>query len=197
MPEPEIDLDAMKQLLNYDPESGKIAWKNDMNRGRIPAGTEVGSLYPDGYKRLNINGKMHMAHRLGYALGTGQVPTGIVDHDDNNRANNSLANLRIASALQNAHNTSISRRNTTGVKGVYFDKYHQKYRARVMVGGKQHHLGLFKDLEAAKAEQDAARTRLHGDYANSGEANSASPVVKIAPSEDEMLKVAKYLMGVA
>lgn len=194
--EPTIDIDAMKAILDYDPDSGKIAWKNDMNRGRIPAGTEVGSVYPDGYKRLNINGKMHMAHRLGYALGTGQVPTDIVDHGDNDRSNNSLANLRIASALQNAHNTSISKRNTTGVKGVYFDKYHQKYRARVMVGGTQHHLGLFKDLEEAKAAQDEARTRLHGEYANSGEANSASPVVKIAPAEDDVIKVASYLMGI-
>ena len=168
----------MKELLNYDPDSGKIAWKNDMNRGRIAAGTEVGSVYPDGYKRLNINGKMHMAHRLGYALGTGKQPTGIVDHADGVRLNNMLKNLREVSAMQNAHNTRVSKRNSSGVKGVYWDKYHEKYRARVMANGKNKHLGLFTNIEDAQKAQVEARKELHGEYANTGEIPDLSKVAR-------------------
>lgn len=166
--EPIIDIATMKNLLGYDPDTGKISWKNDMNRGRIPAGTEVGSAYPDGYKRLNIDGKMHMAHRLAYALATEKQPEAIIDHIDGNRMNNSITNLRVANAMQNAHNTRISKRNTSGLKGVYWDKYHQKYRARVMVNGRQNHLGLFTDLKDAQGAIEKARKRLHGDFANTG-----------------------------
>ena len=45
-----------------------------------------------------------------------------VDHIDNNKLNNNLNNLRWCTQSENQQNSKLSSRNTTGVKGVSFEK---------------------------------------------------------------------------
>ena len=50
----------------------------------------------------------------------------------------------------------ISRNNTSGFKGVSFDKNCQKYEAYISVNGKKKRLGLYKDIaQAVAAREDA------------------------------------------
>ncbi len=92
-----------------------------------------------------------------------------VDHIDGNRLNNTDFNLRFATNQENAFNSSMQSNNTTGVKGIYWNKEMKKWRAQIMINGKTYHLGYFDDLEdAKKARQEKAR-ELFGEYINSCE----------------------------
>ena len=43
-----------------------------------------------------------------------------IDHKNGNRDDNTISNLRFCSNQENCHNTSLSKVNTSGVKGVFF-----------------------------------------------------------------------------
>lgn len=57
-------------------------------------------------------------------------------------------------------NNTIFKNNTTGVRGVYFDKQKKKYIARLNIQGKQHLLGAYEKLEDAKRAREQAEEEL-------------------------------------
>ncbi len=61
-----------------------------------------------------------------------------VDHKDRNRENNSLYNLRWASYGEQTENTGMWSTNTSGTKGVYYDKYNNRWIAHLTVNGKRY-----------------------------------------------------------
>jgi hypothetical protein len=50
-----------------------------------------------------------------------------VDHIDNDKSNNCHFNLRFASHQQNSRNSSLSSRNTSGFKGISWNKQNNKW----------------------------------------------------------------------
>lgn len=85
-----------------------------------------------------------------------------VDHIDRNGLNNARANLRELTAAQNAQNVDRARSNSsTGILGVSLHGPTGKWRGRVAVDGKTHHLGVFDAIEDAEAAVIEARRRLH------------------------------------
>ncbi len=89
-----------------------------------------------------------------------------VDHIDGNRQNNNVNNLRWCSHSENMMNTGLSKANTSGVKGVYYDKRIGLWRAQIMHNYKTHYLGCFNKLEdAAKARREKAK-ELFGEFIN-------------------------------
>jgi hypothetical protein len=89
-----------------------------------------------------------------------------VDHIDNDPSNNCLFNLRWVTNQQNAFNASKQKNNTSGVRGVSFNKQYQKWEVRLQIDGKLLFLGKFINIEDAKlARQNKAR-ELFGNYLN-------------------------------
>jgi hypothetical protein len=74
---------------------------------------------------------------------------GCIDHINNVRLDNRLINLRWCSYNENNRNSIIRKNNTSGIKGVYFHKQLNKYRAQIMINNKNKHIGYFKTLEQA------------------------------------------------
>ena len=96
----------------------------------------------------------------------------ITDHDvqvdhapDHSGLNCTRENLRRATQLENNRNQRIRMDNTSGVKGVYWNKSRQQWHARIRLNGKQKHLGLFTRLEEAKQAYDSAALKFHGKFA--------------------------------
>ncbi len=87
------------------------------------------------------------------------------DHVDGNGINNTRGNLRLATHAQNMRNSRIPKNNSSGFKGVTWDKQHKKWRAQIQVNGRTQYLGLFAGPEEAGSAYDAAARELHGDYA--------------------------------
>lgn len=87
------------------------------------------------------------------------------DHINKNKHDNQRRNLRVATQQQNNCNVNRRKDNTSGYKGVYFNKPIQKYVALIKVNGKRKHLGCFVEaVNAAKAYDEAAK-QFHGEFA--------------------------------
>jgi hypothetical protein len=86
------------------------------------------------------------------------APDGVlIDHVDGDGLNNRKKNLRFATHQENMKNRKLSLNSTCGYKGVCFEKYNCKWRARIGINGKQKHLGYYETKEdAAKAYNDSA-----------------------------------------
>jgi len=160
-----LSQETAKKLLCYDPLTGVFTWL--VSRGCVRAGSEAG-FDVNGYRRIRINGRDHLAHRLAWLIHTGENPSLQIDHIDMNKLSNRMSNLREATSGQNHRNVSTPKHNTSGIKGVSRDRKSGKWRAQIQVEGVQLYLGLFRSIEDAAEVVKAARSRLHGDFANHG-----------------------------
>lgn len=90
----------------------------------------------------------------------------LIDHINHDRLDNRRKNLRICSHLQNIRNSKKQKNNTSGYKGVSFNKNSQKFRAQIRFNNKNMCIGSFEcPKEAAKAYNEAA-LKYHGEFAN-------------------------------
>jgi hypothetical protein len=92
-----------------------------------------------------------------------------VDHINGDGLDNRKDNLRIVNQSQNMMNTGVRSTNTSGFKGVCYDKRWSNWLAHVWKDGKQIYIGSFKEKEdAARAYNEAAK-KYHGEYARLNE----------------------------
>ena len=86
-----------------------------------------------------------------------------IDHRDGNGLNNQRSNLREATKSQNQYNKGVQRNNTSGYKGVSWNKQHNAWIAYHHVNGRQVYLGYYDVEENAAKAYDAAAVELHGE----------------------------------
>ena len=155
----------VRELLDYNPETGELRWKV-LTSNRAKIGDVAGcSNTPDGYRRIGVDGKMYLAHRLAWLHTHGHFPD-ILDHVNCVRSDNRLTNLRPATIYQNNMNRPRNSNNSSGIKGVSFHKPSGKWRADIMVHGKNYHLGTFKTIEEATAARQGAAALAFGEFAH-------------------------------
>lgn len=131
------------------------------------AGRKGGSVNKRGYKILCVDYKMYKAHRLVFLYHNGYLPDQI-DHADGDKLNNRIENLRPATNGQNCMNRGVMRNNTSGAKGVFWDKEAGKWRVAVRFGTVLKSFGRFVDFELAELVATMAREKYHGAFANHG-----------------------------
>ena len=158
--------DEIRELLHYDKETGLFWWKKS-GPGRCtstPAGTIQKSGSSKGYVKITIRGKRHRAHALAWLYVHGSYPP-LIDHKDGNPSNNAIDNLRPTTQSMNAGNSRLSSRNTSGHKGVSWDKERKKWMACIRTEHGTHRtIGRFDDkLKASDAYRKAALERF-GDF---------------------------------
>lgn len=156
-----LELDYLKSILRYDPDTGNFIWVNHFGR-RILAGSIAGALNK-GYVEIGINLKKYKAHRLAWFYMTGEWPKHYIDHKDRNKVNNKWENLREATKFQNQWNTKLSKNNRTGFKGVKFSQ--GKYAAGITVAGKGIYLGSRATPEEAHELYKEAALKYFGEFA--------------------------------
>lgn len=161
----------LREVLEYDKNTGIFTWKKDIYRGKqtcknilVAKGDRAGCLDRDGYRYIKYNYKKYSEHRLAYMFTYDKIPT-FVDHIDGNKQNNKIDNLRECSRVQNGQNRSKMANNTTGYKGVHYDKRYNKYAAQIRNNKRLEWLGYYENSEdAAKAYNNRA-VKIFGDYA--------------------------------
>ena len=95
---------------------------------------------------------------------TGDWPTSEVDHRDVDKSKDNWANLRPATKPQNEANRGKNRNNTSGFKGVSFNRDRSKWSAKIGINGKLKHLGYFASAESAYTAYCEAAAVLHGEF---------------------------------
>lgn len=166
-----VTVDRLREVLDYDPATGVFVWKLTLGSrggGRAPAGTIAGTQNNGyGYRVITIDGSRYLASRLAWLWMTNKWPTIFIDHINCDRSDNRWVNLREANRHQNQANSRNRRNNTSGFKGVSFDKNLQRFRAYIWINSKKLHLGTFETAqEAHDAYLDEAK-RHHGPFARS------------------------------
>lgn len=153
-----ITQQRLKEVLDYDPDSGVFTWKIAHARARDRAGgTHTNE---EGYRRIKIDGQLHREHRLAWLYIHGEMPEGLIDHVNGIRSDNRACNLRLANKSLNAGNSRRRKNNSTGTKGVGRLPY-GKWCAKL--AGK--HLGSFDTKEEAAAAYATAARSYFGEFA--------------------------------
>ena len=142
-----MNYDYLRSILDYNPDSGVFRWR--VNKGTVKAGTVAGYKRPDGYIQIMVDGKNYFAHRLAWMYIHGYILENDIDHIDRDPSNNRINNLREASRQCNLRNTGNPVNNTSGIKGIYWQKAVGKWHARIKINGKYKYLGLYDDFDKA------------------------------------------------
>ena len=160
----QISLSELKERLSYNPMTGVFLWKI---RPRQRACSEIaGSVRStDGYRQICIKQTMYKAHRLAWFYVHGVWPKEQIDHINGDKADNCIANLRLADFSKNQANSKRRSTNRSGFKGIWFHKFSGLWAATITVNRKPIHLGYFKTPEEAHEAYKAAAVQYFGEYA--------------------------------
>jgi hypothetical protein len=112
------------------------------------------------YRRPRLNGRSTTISLHAFLTGWPYV-----DHRNGDGLDNRRANLRAATHAQNVRNRGSQRNNTSGYKGVSFDRSRGLYLAKIAVDRRQIALGRYANPTDAARAYDAAARELHGDFA--------------------------------
>lgn len=156
-----LKANRLRELLHYEAETGVFTWK--VRRPFLAAvGAQAGGINDKGYVRIKLDGQEHLAHRLAWLWVYGRWPMSFLDHKNNNRSDNRIANLREASFGVNSQNQQRPMcTNKLGVLGVCYLAKLDKYQAQIKAGGRSIYLGLHPTAQAAHAAYVTAKRRLH------------------------------------
>jgi hypothetical protein len=156
-----------KELLNemFDYKDGNLFYKIKTGL-RVKIGDVAGSVKTNGYRQIIINYKAYRAHRLIWMFHNGDIKTGLeIDHINQNKSDNRIENLRLATRSQNKSNGKKYKNNTSRFKGVCWHKRNKKWVAQIKYNNKKIYLGYFATPELAREAYVAAAEKLHGDFA--------------------------------
>src|SRR5262249_61415835 len=120
MNKPALTQQRLQQLLSYDPGSGEFRWRALVRPNR--AGEIAGCPMRSDYWTIHIDGRNYRAHQLAWLYMNGEWGRPLIDHRDGDPFNNRWCNLRVSSYSHNAANRPRLRNNTSGFKGVTFDR---------------------------------------------------------------------------
>lgn len=168
-----LSCDQLRELLDYDPETGKLYWKvrdirwfksgdySDMDRWntRYSGEEALATVDKDGYLYGSIMKVKVKAHRVIWCIMTGKWPSGVIDHINHRCNDNRWSNLRDTSIKDNGRNRGATQ-SESGVAGVSrYRKDNNRWQVRISDGKKTIWLGIYDTLEEAievrrRAERD-------------------------------------------
>lgn len=155
-----ITEELLKLLFDY--RDGQLYWKVS-NSNIVKVGSLAGyNRPPQNYRYVGIEKKYYLVHRLIYLYHHGELPK-YIDHMDGDVYNNRIENLRECTQSQNLSNVTKSSRNTSGYKGVCWQKSNNKWRAKV-VKNSQAYIKFFHTKEEANIWAMKMREMLHGEF---------------------------------
>ncbi|WXX00952.1 HNH endonuclease [Salmonella phage 1586] len=163
-----ITQERLKELLEYNPDTGIFIWKSrKVDRSGFNkqfAGKIAGNPQNNGYINITIDSEVHGAHRLAFLYMEGYMPAR-VDHENRVRSDNKWLNLREATVSQNGANALKYSNNSSGYKNVYWTKKTCRWQVQVMKDGKSYSGGYFTNLKDAVETANELRFELFGEFA--------------------------------
>lgn len=187
--EKELIHKELLESLSYDRDTGVFTWKSSRPLKHFKtesarktyltkfAGKTAGHMLymkkeDKTYIQIRLFTKLYLAHRLAWFYETGEWPEDLIDHLNGDGSDNSFINLREATKVINGRNCALSKNNSSGINGVYFNKANNTWVAEghYTESGihKKKSLGSYKDIEDARKaritweESQGNFTKRHG-----------------------------------
>ena len=137
-----FDCELLRSLIQYDQETGLFTWLKRPEIDRFSrawnaryAGNPANSVNGNGYIQISIKTgekkKRYEAHRLAWLYIYGEFPEFQLDHVNRRKTDNRISNLRRSDVVGNGHNVDAGKRNSSGVKGVYWHRVAKKWLASI------------------------------------------------------------------
>jgi hypothetical protein len=151
------------EIVIYDNYAEVILYDNSNNeKARALIGLEDIDKVKDFKWRLSItNGVGYVKNATGiylHRLVMDCPKNMLIDHIFHNTLDNRKSQLRICTKRENQCSQKVNTKNTSGVKGVCWDKSRNKWMASIKHNGKHIFLGRFNNKELAiKVREDAAK----------------------------------------
>jgi hypothetical protein len=174
--------DLLKQVLRYEPETGRLFWlarPASMFVDGIQSAAHSCAIFNNrcanteaftaahnrGYRQGRIFGVSYLAHRVIWAIQTGETPSAEIDHINGIKDDNRWSNLRAATHAQNMRNIKSRIGSTSIFLGVHWRKDCKKWAAAIRYDGHLQHLGYFSNETDAAIAYDKAAMKHFGDFA--------------------------------
>jgi len=150
----------LHELLSYDKETGIFMWKK--RRLGVRVGIPLGCDNGKGYLRITVDGTSQYAHRLAWVYEFGDLSGLEIDHINGVKSDNRIANLRLATAIENQQNKrEAMSNNKAGMLGASWHKDANKWQAHICKEGKRTYLGLHETADKAHQAYVAAKREIH------------------------------------
>ena len=156
----------LRFLFHYNPETGR--WTVLRVDGGTGNPRQPGQLMPRRKYRggFEVDGQKYVTSRLAWLYMTGEWPALDVDHANGDPTDDRWENLRHATRRQNNGNAKKRRDNTSGIKGVHWDRERKKWFVAINDAvGHRRALGRYKSLEEARLVYEKASVALFGEFA--------------------------------
>lgn len=88
-----------------------------------------------------------------------------VDHINGNKLDNRRSNLRVGTISQNHANIGVSKRSTSGFKGVYWHKASKRWGVHIKFHNERKWLGVYKTKEDGAVIYNKKAKELFGEFA--------------------------------
>lgn len=155
------------QVATIDDEDADLAlfkWRADFNSnyangGGFLAGRTIQK--PNGKRTTELMHRVILSRKLERLL----LRSELTDHIHGLTLDNRRSELRLATHGQNQANKRLQSNNTSGFKGVSFNKMADKWEAQIQKDGKNKHLGFFDDPAEAHAAWREAAQKEFGEFA--------------------------------
>jgi hypothetical protein len=128
-------------------------------------------LNTNGYAVTEIRHKQQKMHRMIMGVTDPKV---FVDHINGNPVDNRKSNLRLCTNAENCRNQKVHKNSQSGVKGLYYCKRRNQWKAEIMLQGKLHRKSFACKKHGEKLAKEKAiqwleenRPLLHGQFARS------------------------------
>lgn len=159
-----ITRDELLSNLTYNHITGEIKSKRTKRISRAGRERVFKKNTKKGYVRISLDKRFIYAHRAAWIMHYGVYPSFTIDHINGIKDDNRICNLREASFCENNQNKKIISTNTSGVKGVSYDKNQKKWRATIIKNGITCYRKRFDSLEEAEQQIKINRKIIHGDF---------------------------------
>jgi len=137
-------LKQVKEFMMYNADTGAFTWIKQT--GSIQVGYIAGNVNYTGYRRLVIDGKYRLAHRIAWLYTYGTFPESQIDHINGIRDDNRIDNLRAVNNSENSKNSKLRNDSTAGITGLSERRNGKSWRVYVQADGKLIGLGTHSDF---------------------------------------------------
>ena len=144
-----ITQEKLKEIISYNRYTGEFTWAKA--RPKVIVGEVAGSLDALGYRIITTPFGKFWASHLAIFYITGKMPNPKYDVDHINQINddNHYLNLREITHVKNLQNSKLSKRNTSGIRGVSWYKASKAWQARICINFQEIHLGYYDSKDEA------------------------------------------------
>lgn len=158
---------SVRELFDYDPETGALTHAHSKKNNAVKAGADAGAVDSDGYWRTSIDGVSFRVHRLVWLHFHGSEPSGQIDHINGVRTDNRICNLRdVLPAVnsQNIRHAPAGKRSGLLLGVAATKRSARPYRSQIRINGRLTFLGEFITQEEAHCAYMEAKRRAHPGF---------------------------------